>query len=39
MNFPILSITGSYDGDQPGAIAFYREYMKYASEKGRRIIG
>ena len=35
MNFPILSITGSYDGDQPGALAFYREYMKYASEKGK----
>jgi len=35
MNFPILSITGSYDGDQPGAIAFYREYMQYATEKGK----
>ena len=32
MNFPILSITGSYDGDQPGAIDFYREFMKYATE-------
>lgn len=35
MNFPILSITGSYDGDQPGAIAFYKEFMMHASPKGK----
>ncbi|MEP7245223.1 MAG: CocE/NonD family hydrolase [Gammaproteobacteria bacterium] len=32
---PILTITGSYDDDQPGAIAHYREYMKSASPEGR----
>jgi|SRR5579872_311022 len=32
---PVLTITGSYDGDQPGALAHYREYMKNASAEGR----
>lgn len=32
---PILTITGSYDGDQPGALTHYREYMKNASAEGR----
>ena len=31
MNFPILTITGDYDGDQPGALNYYREFMQYAS--------
>ena len=25
---PILTITGHYDGDQPGALAYYREHME-----------
>jgi putative CocE/NonD family hydrolase len=29
MKVPILTITGDYDGDQPGALSFYREHMKY----------
>jgi hypothetical protein len=29
MQVPILTITGDYDGDQPGALSFYREHMKY----------
>src|SRR5271166_4210579 len=29
MNVPILTITGDYDGDQPGAMSYYREHMKY----------
>ncbi len=28
---PILSITGQYDGDQPGALAYYGEHMRYGS--------
>jgi len=32
---PILTITGSYDDDQPGALAHFREYMKNASPQGR----
>ena len=32
---PILTITGSYDDDQPGALTHYRQYMRYASPQGR----
>ncbi len=35
LGIPILTITGSYDGDQPGALTHYREYMKNASAAGR----
>ena len=35
LGLPILTITGSYDGDQPGALTHYREYMKNASPEGR----
>jgi uncharacterized protein len=35
LTLPILTITGSYDGDQPGALTHYREYMKNASPEGR----
>jgi putative CocE/NonD family hydrolase len=35
MSIPILTITGSYDGDQPGALAHYRKYMSAASAEGR----
>jgi hypothetical protein len=35
ISIPILTITGSYDGDQPGALTHYREYMKHASPEGR----
>ena len=31
IDLPILSITGQYDGDQPGAMRFYREHMAHAS--------
>jgi putative CocE/NonD family hydrolase len=31
MNVPILTITGHYDGDQTGAMTYYREHMKYGS--------
>jgi uncharacterized protein len=32
MQLPILTITGSYDGDQPGALAFYREHLAAAPD-------
>ncbi len=35
LSIPILTITGAYDGDQPGALMHYREYMKHASAEGR----
>lgn len=31
INVPILSITGMYDGDQTGALTYYREHMQYGS--------
>jgi putative CocE/NonD family hydrolase len=31
MKVPILTITGDYDGDQPGALSYYREHMKYGN--------
>ena len=35
LSLPILTITGSYDGDQPGALTHYREHMKHASTEAR----
>ena len=31
LNLPILTITGQYDGDQPGAFTHYRQHMAHAS--------
>src|SRR5207247_2517190 len=31
MDVPILTISGHYDGDQPGAMAYYRRHMQYGS--------
>ena len=31
IDVPILTITGSYDGDQPGALTFYRKHVASAS--------
>lgn len=31
LDLPILSICGQYDGDQPGALAYYREDQQYGS--------
>ena len=31
INVPILTITGHYDGDQPGAMHFYHRHMRSAS--------
>jgi len=35
MNVPILTITGDYDGDQPGAMSYYLEHMKYGNASAR----
>jgi putative CocE/NonD family hydrolase len=32
---PILTITGAYDGDQPGALAYYRRHLRWASRSAR----
>lgn len=35
INIPVLTITGCYDADQPGALAFYKEFMQYASSSAK----
>jgi putative CocE/NonD family hydrolase len=35
IDVPILTITGHYDGDQPGAMTYFRRHMKYGSDKSR----
>lgn len=35
IDLPILSITGHHDGNQPGAITFYREHMRHAAKAAR----
>jgi putative CocE/NonD family hydrolase len=34
-NIPILTITGHFDGDQPGAMAYYLKHMKFGTEEGK----
>ena len=33
-DIPILTITGYFDGDQPGAMKYYTDHMRYGSESG-----
>jgi putative CocE/NonD family hydrolase len=35
MDLPILTITGHYDDDQPGALEFYGRHMRYGSDAGK----
>lgn len=35
IEIPILTITGHYDSDQPGALTFYKEFMQYASSSAK----
>jgi putative CocE/NonD family hydrolase len=35
IDLPILTITGQYDDDQPGALSFYQDHLRYASAKAR----
>jgi len=34
-HIPILTITGYFDGDQPGALAYYFKHMEFGSEEGK----
>ena len=36
INVPILTITGHYDGDQAGAMTYYREHMLYGSDEAKQ---
>jgi putative CocE/NonD family hydrolase len=35
IHVPILTITGSYDGDQPGAFTYYKGHMKYGTDAAK----
>jgi putative CocE/NonD family hydrolase len=35
MDLPILSINGCYDGDQPGSLSYYKEFMQYATASAK----
>lgn len=35
LTLPILTITGAYDGDQPGALHYYRQHMRFGSPRAR----
>ena len=35
IHIPILTITGSYDGDQAGAFTYYRDHMKYGTDAAK----
>jgi len=36
INIPVLTITGYFDGDQPGALRYYREFMANASANAKQ---
>ena len=35
ISFPILTITGHYDGDQPGAFTYYKRHMQYGTAEAK----
>jgi putative CocE/NonD family hydrolase len=35
IDFPILTITGHYDGDQPGAMEYYKRHMTHGTESAK----
>ena len=35
LSLPILTITGHYDGDQPGAFTFYKRHMEFGSAEAK----
>ncbi len=35
LQIPILTITGSYDSDQPGALTYYRDHIRNATPEAR----
>jgi putative CocE/NonD family hydrolase len=36
IQFPILTITGHYDGDQPGAFTYYKRHMQYGTPEAKQ---
>ena len=36
IQFPILTITGHYDGDQPGAFTYYKRHMEYGAPEAKQ---
>jgi uncharacterized protein len=36
IQFPILTITGHYDGDQPGAFTYYKKHMQYGMAEAKQ---
>ena len=36
IQLPILTITGHYDGDQPGAFTYYERHMHYGTEEAKQ---
>lgn len=37
INAPILTITGDYDGDQAGAMTYYRRHMQYGTPEAKAL--
>jgi putative CocE/NonD family hydrolase len=37
ISIPILTITGIYDGDQPGALAHYKEHLEHSNEEAQNL--
>jgi putative CocE/NonD family hydrolase len=35
IDIPLLTITGYFDGDQPGAMKYYRDHMAHGSDTGK----
>lgn len=35
LSIPVLTIVGTYDGNQPGALAHYREHLRHCSAEAR----
>ena len=38
LTMPVLSLTGVYDGDQPGTLEFHRQHLKYAGDKANHYL-
>ncbi len=36
IQIPILTITGDYDGDQPGAFTYYKRHMEYGTPEAKQ---
>jgi putative CocE/NonD family hydrolase len=36
IQIPILTITGHYDGDQPGAFTYYKRHMQYGNSEAKQ---